>query len=108
MAAIHAKLAGFVRLVSVDIGDKVKKGQVMAELRVPETDADVKQKTAMIDEADAGRKQSEAAAEVAKAGVLFAEAKVTEIQAGIRRAEADVALCQAEFTRVRRWHRPRP
>src|SRR4051812_29620552 len=29
---IHAKLAGYVRLVAVDIGDHVKKGQVLAEL----------------------------------------------------------------------------
>src|SRR4051794_3544257 len=30
---IHAKLAGYVQSVSVDIGDRVKKGQVMAVLR---------------------------------------------------------------------------
>ena len=38
---IHAKLAGYVESVAVDIGDKVKKGQVLAELRVPEVEADL-------------------------------------------------------------------
>src|SRR4051812_48874320 len=36
VTAMHAKLAGYVRAVSVDIGDRVRKGQVMAELQVPE------------------------------------------------------------------------
>ncbi len=100
VAAIYAKLGGYVRKVSVDIGEKVKKGQVLVDLRVPETDADLKQKRAMIDQAEAERKQSEAAVEVARAGILSAEAKVAEIKAGIRRAEADVARWQSEFTRV--------
>src|SRR6516162_1568388 len=33
---VHAKLAGYVRTVSVDIGSEIKKGQVLAELWVPE------------------------------------------------------------------------
>ena len=97
---IHAKLAGYVGTVSVDIGDRVRKGQVMAELRVPEVEADAKQKRAMMDQAQAEQKQAEATVEVSQAGVATAEAKVTEIQAGIRRSEADVARWRSEFTRI--------
>lgn len=97
---IHAKVAGYVRSVNVNIGDHVKKGQVLAELHVPESDAEIKQKQAMIEQAQAEQKQAEAAVEVSQAGVASAEAKVVEIQAGTRRAEADVSRWQAEFTRV--------
>ena len=104
---IHAKLAGYVRTVSVDIGDRVKKGQVMAELRVPEVVADSKQKRATIEQAQAEKKQAEATVEVALAGVKSAEAKVTEIQAGIRRSEADVVRWRQEFARIEQLFRER-
>ncbi|GAC1472420.1 MAG: efflux RND transporter periplasmic adaptor subunit [Isosphaeraceae bacterium] len=104
---IHAKLSGYVRTVSVDIGDRVKKGQMMAALRVPEIEADLKQKRAMIDQAQAEKKQSEATVEVSQARVTSAKAKVTEIQAGIRRSEADVARWRSEFTRIDQLFRER-
>ena len=34
--ALHAKVSGYVRQVNVDIGDRVKAGQVLATLEVPE------------------------------------------------------------------------
>lgn len=100
VTSMHAKLAGYVQTISADIGDHVKKGQVMAELRVPEVEADLKQKRAMIDQAQAEKKQAEATVNVALARILSAEAKLSETKAGIRRTEADVARWQAEFTRV--------
>src|SRR5204863_439020 len=97
---IYAKLSGYAREVAVDIGDRVKKGQVLAELWVPEIEADVQQKKAMIDQAEAKRAQAEAASKVAQAGIISAEAKVAEAQAGIAKAEADLARWQSEFTRT--------
>ncbi len=107
LTAMHAKLAGYVEAVSADIGDRVKKGQVMARLRVPEVEADSKQKRAMVEEALALAKQAEATVDVARAGVASAEAKVREVQAGTRRAEADVARWRAEFARIEQLVRER-
>jgi HlyD family secretion protein len=104
---IYAKLAGYVESVAVDIGDKVKKGQVLAELRMPETEADLKHKRAMIAQAQSERKQDEAMVEVSRSGIASAEAKVTEIQAGIRRCDADVARWRSEFTRIEQLFRER-
>lgn len=36
---LHAKVSGYIRSISVDIGDRVKRGQVLAVLEVPELDA---------------------------------------------------------------------
>src|SRR6185312_1412817 len=33
---LHAKVAGYIRHINVDIGDKVKAGQVIAMLDIPE------------------------------------------------------------------------
>ena len=32
---VHAKVAGYIRQIFVDVGDKVKQGQVLAVLEVP-------------------------------------------------------------------------
>jgi RND family efflux transporter MFP subunit len=104
---IYAKLAGYVDRVAVNIGAKVKKGQVLAELRVPEIEADLKQKRAMIEQAQTERKQDEAMVEVAQAGVISAEAKVVESRAGIRRSEADASRWRSEFARIEQLFRER-
>ena len=104
---IFAKLGGYVGRVAVDIGDPVKAGQILAELHVPEAEADLRQKHAEVKQAEAGRAQAEAAIEVAQAGVESAQARVGEIQFGIKRAEADVARWQAEFSRVDQLARER-
>src|SRR5262249_8350873 len=93
---IHAKISGYVENLQVDIGSKVTKGQILAELRVPEMVADVEEKKALVGEAQAKKKQAEAMVEVAQAGLASAEAKVVEIQADIEGAKADVVRWQSE------------
>lgn len=43
---LHAKVAGYIKRINVDIGDHVKAGQVLATLDVPELDAQVQGATA--------------------------------------------------------------
>lgn len=38
---VHAKVAGYIRVIYVDVGDKVKEGQTLAILEVPELSAQV-------------------------------------------------------------------
>lgn len=44
--SVHAKVAGYVKSISVDIGDHVKTGQVIAVLEIPELNDDVKKASA--------------------------------------------------------------
>src|SRR5262245_6741370 len=97
---IHAKIAGYVRKVSVDIGDEIKKGQVLAELYVPELESEFKEKAAAVEQARARKAQAEAAVKVALAAVSSAEARQAEARAGVKRAEADVARWQQEYRRI--------
>ena len=98
--AIHAKIAGYVKNWTVNIGATVKKGQTLAELSVPELDAELRQKEAAVAQAMAKHRQALAAVRVAEAKVKGSEAKVVEIRAGTRRVQADFARWQAEFRRV--------
>jgi RND family efflux transporter MFP subunit len=64
---LHAKVAGYIRHISVDIGDKVKAGQVLATLDVPEL-------VAQVEGADAGVRQSQEQISRAKSDVVRAQA----------------------------------
>ena len=67
---LHAKVSGYIRRIYVDIGDRVKNGQVIATLEVPELNAQV-------------------------AGT---QAEVKHSQSEISRAESEVALAEANYT----------
>lgn len=105
--ALHAKIAGYVKNWTVNIGATVKKGQILAELSVPELDAELKQKQSAVEQATAKHKQAGAAVRVAEANVAGAEAKLVEVRAGKRRVEADLARWQAEFRRIEELHAAR-
>ncbi len=50
---VLAKVAGYVRKISVDIGDRVDEGQTLALLEIPEMDDDLTRAAAVIDETGA-------------------------------------------------------
>jgi RND family efflux transporter MFP subunit len=105
--ALYANVQGYVRSWAVNIGAAVKKGQVLAEVSVPELEAELRQKRAAMDQAAAKHKQAGAAVKVAEAKVAAARAKLTEVKAGISRVEADLARWQAEYKRVEQLFRER-
>jgi multidrug efflux pump subunit AcrA (membrane-fusion protein) len=97
---IHAKIAGYVKSWMVNIGALVKKGQLLAELSVPEMDAELDQKQAAYKQAIAKHKQARAAVEVATANIAGAEARLAEARAGVGRAESDLVFWQSETRRA--------
>ena len=50
---VMAKVAGYVRSIKVDIGDRVREGQLLATLEIPEMEDDLTKAAAAIDQADA-------------------------------------------------------
>jgi RND family efflux transporter MFP subunit len=58
---LHAKVSGYIRRISVDIGDRVKQGQVLAVLEVPELRDQVQGADAVVrrSQSEIGRSQSE-------------------------------------------------
>lgn len=57
---VHAKIAGYLQKIPVDVGDHVKEGDLLAVLEVPELQDDVKQDRASIDRASEEVKRAEA------------------------------------------------
>jgi multidrug efflux pump subunit AcrA (membrane-fusion protein) len=100
--ALYAKIAGFVQVFHFDIGDKVQKGQLLAELWVPEVVEDLHQKEATVTEDEALIVQAQEMLRVAETKVSQAEATVVWSEATRIKAEATRAWWKSEHKRVSR------
>jgi len=84
---LHAKVAGYIRNINVDIGDRVHKGQLLAVLEIPEL-------MAQVDEA--------------KASVHHAEEEIQRAQSDVSRTEADHVALHANALRLVNTDKARP
>jgi RND family efflux transporter MFP subunit len=117
---VHAKVAGFLKSISVDVGDRVRAGQLLAILEVPELQDDIKQDEAAvkrasedINRAQADLERTQSAHEVAHLGAsrlssvmksrpnLVAQQDIDEALGRDRVAEAQVATAQATLAAAR-------
>jgi HlyD family secretion protein len=98
---LFAKLAGYVGEVRVDIGDKVKKGQPLVRLHIPELENEVAQKQARVGQAEAEVKLADATAAAASAAAETAAAQIAEHRAGVAGAEAEASRWNAELNRIK-------
>ncbi|MSR52607.1 MAG: efflux RND transporter periplasmic adaptor subunit [Gemmataceae bacterium] len=99
-APLYAKLAGFVKLVKVDIGDSLESGAVLAELSIPELEDEGRQKMALVEQAAAEVEQARKQVVIADADVESADARVLEAKAGLKRAQASFKRWESEATRI--------
>src|ERR1700760_1410137 len=72
---VHPKVSGFIRSIKVDIGDRVRKGQTLAILEVPELQAQLEGTVAQISRSkdEITRAQHEVAAAEAESAALHAD-----------------------------------
>jgi multidrug efflux pump subunit AcrA (membrane-fusion protein) len=99
-APLLAKIAGYVKAIHADIGDRVKAGQPLAEIDVPELEEELKQKQALVAQAAAEVEQARKLRVAAEAHVATAVAAVAEAEAGRKRARANFERWQSEAGRV--------
>ncbi|MGE5646402.1 MAG: efflux RND transporter periplasmic adaptor subunit [Acidobacteriota bacterium] len=84
---LHAKVAGYLKNITVDIGDRVRAGQLLAVLEVPEL----------------GDELEQAAAEISRS-----RSEVVRAQDDLRRAESAHAASHANYTRLAEVIKSRP
>ena len=84
---VHAKVAGYIRHIFVDVGDKVKSGQELATLEVPELNAQVTG---------------------AQADIRRSQDAVRRAQSDIERAESTHQAYHAAYTRLKQASEDRP
>ena len=113
---LHAKVAGYVRHINVDVGSAVRAGQLIAKLEIPEMEAEVALAAAERRRAEAELPRASAEVARAEANVnvltvslnrllaaskaepgLIAQQELDEINARKLAAEAQVASAKASF-----------
>jgi RND family efflux transporter MFP subunit len=77
---VMAKVAGYIRSINVDIGDRVRQGQVLATLEVPEMENDLVRATAAIDQANAEATRAEDQVHSAESTHQMAHLSLTRIE----------------------------
>ena len=76
---VMAKVAGYIRSIRVDAGDRVHEGQLLATLEIPEMEDDLTKAAAVIDESNA---------------------EIATASNELRRAEEAYALAHLSYTRI--------
>src|SRR6204780_1813143 len=84
---LHAKVSGYIRWIKVDIGDRVRQGEVLATLEVPELQNQV---------------------EGAQAEVRHSQSDITRAQSEVLSAESAYSAVHAEYTRLEEASKERP
>jgi RND family efflux transporter MFP subunit len=84
---LHAKVAGYIRKINVDIGDRVHTGEVLAVLEVPELAAEV---------------------QGADAGIRHSQDEIERAQKEVARDEAAHAALHAAYKRLKQAAEARP
>ena len=83
-----AGAAGFVKNVAVDIGDRVKAGQVLVEIDAPDLALDLRQAEIVVQQAKGLLKEDEAR-------VFIAEAEIASARGAVKQAEGQIEAAQA-------------
>lgn len=100
-ADLFPKVSGYLLTQHVDIGSRVKRGDLLAELDVPELSKDVEAATATWQQTLAEVTLAEARVESATADHKAAEAKIAQAESEVERCEAELKLNQKQFERIK-------
>lgn len=95
-----AKVSGYMKMQSVDIGSRVKKGQVLAVVDVPELEKTVEKNAATVDLYKARVKQMKAKVTSARADREASLAQIVQAEANAKAASAWVSFRSRQYLRM--------
>jgi RND family efflux transporter MFP subunit len=100
-AELYSKVSGYLAEQNVDIGDRVKRGQLLAVIDVPEATSEVEEAIASLERAKSVVTQSEAKLQTARAEAEAAVAQIGQMEAEVHRAVAQQKLRTKEYVRIK-------
>ena len=98
--AIFSKVSGFVKKFYVDIGQAVKKGDLLVEIFVPELDEDHQRKVAQVGLDQRMVEQARQLVVVAESQLQTAIAQLAEAKANVGKYQADIVRWESEVKRL--------
>jgi RND family efflux transporter MFP subunit len=90
---VHAKVAGYLKSIGVDVGDRVKAGQLLAVLEIPELQEEIKQDDATVKRANEEIRRAQADVERAQSAHEVAHLSATRL-AGVMKTRPNLVAQQ--------------
>ena len=98
---VYARTSGYLRRRLVDIGSKVRAGELLAEIESPEVDQQLRQAQAETLKSEAGTGQAQAETARLKAAVAQAIADAARLHANLEKANSEKIRAEAKLAEVK-------
>jgi RND family efflux transporter MFP subunit len=96
---VYSRISGYVEKYRFNIGDRVKAGEVLLDMWIPDLVETLAQKTAQVKTAEVQIRVAESDARAAEAKLENAKARVVSALAGVKRAQAGYTRWESEYKR---------
>jgi HlyD family secretion protein len=100
VAPMFSRIAGYVEKYNYNIGDRVKRGDVLLDMWIPDFVEQLAQKAAAVKRAEVQIRVTQSALRSAVAKVETARAAVLSADAGVKRAQASYTRWDSEYKRL--------
>ncbi len=97
---IYSRISGYVQKYRYNIGDRVKKDDILIDMWIPDLDAQLAQRTAEVKRAEVQIEVAESALQAARAKLETAKARIDTAEAGVKRAQASYTRWESEYKRL--------
>jgi multidrug efflux pump subunit AcrA (membrane-fusion protein) len=97
---VYSRIAGYVEKYRYNIGDRVKSGDILIDMWIPDYVEQHGQKSAAVKMAEVQIRVSQSALRAADAKVETAKARILSAEAGVKRAEATYTRWESEYKRL--------
>ncbi len=97
---IYSRIAGYVQEYRYDIGDRVKQGDVLIDMWIPDLVQIHQQRVATVHRAEVQIEVTQSALKAAESNLLTAEARIVYARAGVKRAQASYTRWESEYKRL--------
>jgi multidrug efflux pump subunit AcrA (membrane-fusion protein) len=99
-APIYSRISGYVQKYRFNIGDRVKKGDILLDMWIPDLVEQLSQKSAAVNRTRVQIRVAESALRAAEAKLETAKARVISAEAGVKRAQASYTRWDSEYKRL--------
>jgi len=97
---VYSRIAGYVEKYRYNIGDRVKAGDVLIDMWIPDLVEAHKQKIAATHRAEVQIEVTKSALKAAEARLQTTEARILSAKAGVKRAQASYTRWDSEYKRL--------
>jgi HlyD family secretion protein len=97
---IYSRISGYVDKYRYNIGDRVKTGDVLVDMWIPDIVEQHGQRSAAVKRAEVQIRVTESALRAADAKLETTKARITSAEAGVKRAQASYTRWDSEYKRL--------